>query len=504
MKQNYSDSFGTFEALDHSSAGSQSEIRSTSRSRGGIGLGQDQGASMEGTNEETRLLEERRSLLSGQREGSPMPHVFRSNFFLLIGLCSILGLVWLGCRYDIFEAIWNLRPVERSEYHDLRTGWQDGEVAISIVESALESGAVCLDGSPPAYFLDRGSGEGANNWVVFHQGGGWCYNADNCLQRSYTQLGSSTKMPRRGRSGGILSSTPNENPDFYNWNRVLLPYCDGSSFTGDVSDPIEVGLDANPLINGTTPVANIFLRGQRIWTALMEDLMEKGMKNAEKALLAGCSAGGLATMLHCDQYRDLMPKTTVVKCLSDAGFFLDIPDVSGVQTMETNFGYVVQFHSLVDNLPKYCTSEGDVARCLFPEYIIPGLKTPLFVLNSGYDSTQIGYSLVPSAADPNSIWDECKSSLLLCSAAQLNVLQGFWDSFLEKLLPLLEEKDCAFIDSCYVHVQAQVDSMWNGPRSPKIDNKTMATVVGDWYFERNSTKVVDCPYPGNPTCVTEP
>ncbi|CAM6112310.1 unnamed protein product [Calypogeia fissa] len=125
---------------------------------------------MEGTKEETRLLEERRSLLSSQREGSPMAHVFRSNFFLLIGLCSILGLVWLGCRNDIFDAIWSHCQVERSEYHDLRTGWQDREVSISIAENALESGAVCLDGSPPAYFLDRGSGKGANNWVLFHQG----------------------------------------------------------------------------------------------------------------------------------------------------------------------------------------------------------------------------------------------------------------------------------------------------------------------------------------------
>lgn len=29
-------------------------------------------------------------------------------------------------------------------------------------------------------------------------------------------------------------------PDFYNWNRVAIRYCDGSSFTGDVEkvDPV--------------------------------------------------------------------------------------------------------------------------------------------------------------------------------------------------------------------------------------------------------------------------
>jgi hypothetical protein len=32
---------------------------------------------------------------------------------------------------------------------------------------------------------------------------------------------------------------------------------------------------------------------------------------------------GLASILHCDEFRDLFPETTKVKCLSDAGVFLD-------------------------------------------------------------------------------------------------------------------------------------------------------------------------------------
>ena len=51
--------------------------------------------------------------------------------------------------------------------------------------------------------------------------------------------------------------------------------------------------------------------------------MAKGMRNADQALLAGCSAGGLASVLHCDEFRDLFPDSTKVKCLSDAGLFLD-------------------------------------------------------------------------------------------------------------------------------------------------------------------------------------
>lgn len=69
--------------------------------------------------------------------------------------------------------------------------------------------------------------------------------------------------------------------------------------------------------------AELQFRGQRIWAAAMEDLMLKGMHFANQALLSGCSAGGLATIIHCDEFRGLFPRTTKVKCLSDAGLFLD-------------------------------------------------------------------------------------------------------------------------------------------------------------------------------------
>ncbi|MCI31079.1 protein notum, partial [Trifolium medium] len=65
------------------------------------------------------------------------------------------------------------------------------------------------------------------------------------------------------------------------------------------------------------------------------------MKNADQALLSGCSAGGLASILHCDEFRSLLPKSTKVKCLSDAGFFLDATDVSGGHTLRNLFGGVV-------------------------------------------------------------------------------------------------------------------------------------------------------------------
>jgi hypothetical protein len=47
------------------------------------------------------------------------------------------------------------------------------------------------------------------------------------------------------------------------------------------------------------------------------------LSNALQAVLTGCSAGGLATFLHCDNFRAKFPQEVSVKCLADGGFFLD-------------------------------------------------------------------------------------------------------------------------------------------------------------------------------------
>nr|GMD85708.1 pectin acetylesterase 8-like [Ipomoea batatas] len=94
---------------------------------------------------------------------------------------------------------------------------------------------------------------------------------------------------------------------FFNWNKVLITYCDGGSFTGDTET----------VYNGT----KLSFRGERIFNAVMQELLQKGMGMAENALLLGSSAGGIATTLHCDGFRQLIPNACRVKCLSDAAYF---------------------------------------------------------------------------------------------------------------------------------------------------------------------------------------
>ncbi|NP_001130561.1 Pectin acetylesterase 9 isoform 2 [Zea mays] len=160
-------------------------------------------------------------------------------------------------------------------------------VPMTIVAGAASAGAVCLDGSPPAYHLHGGSGAGARSWLLQFEGGGWCNDVRSCAERAGTRRGSTRLMAKAESFSGILSNRPAMNPDFYNWNRVKLRYCDGGSFMGDSA----------VYINSSSV---LYFSGQRIWDAIVADLLRKGLARADKVLLSGCSAGGLATFFHCD------------------------------------------------------------------------------------------------------------------------------------------------------------------------------------------------------------
>jgi hypothetical protein len=48
-------------------------------------------------------------------------------------------------------------------------------------------------------------------------------------------------------------------------------------------------------------------------------------KNVQlQAIISGCSAGGLTSLLHCDRFRALLPGGAKVKCISDAGYFINV------------------------------------------------------------------------------------------------------------------------------------------------------------------------------------
>ncbi|KAL2634139.1 hypothetical protein R1flu_005618 [Riccia fluitans] len=367
---------------------------------------------------------------------------------------------------------------------------------LNIVSGAQEKGAVCLDGSPPGYYFIPGFGSGLNKWIVYVEGGAWCSNDRDCAKRAKTYLGSTYYSESRGLppTSGILSDNPGVNPDFYNWNVVWLRYCDGASFLGDRQEPVVMS-------QGQT----IYYRGARVWDAIMQDLMAKGMASADEALLTGCSAGGLTTIHRCDSFRDIFPPQTFVKCLADAGFFLNMPDVKGGQTSASLFYGVAVTHNVFGNLNRFCTlfTAPDARwECIFAHNILPFVRTPLYILQSTTDYWQLENLIGPKWIDPTGQWSTCVENMWSCNATELSVVQEFRRRMVEDIgfgYPGLRGE---FVISCPAHCMATDDYRWSSQQRFTIHGKTMQQSIGDWFYARNfgDMLLVDGLSPMNPTC----
>jgi hypothetical protein len=108
--------------------------------------------------------------------------------------------------------------------------WNASKWELVLLTAAAKAGAVCLDGSPGGYQIRRGK-PGNERWVVFHQGGGWCYSDENCAARANMNLGSS-------------NSWGQTYTDFYEGGRLFLtaPFDEATLVYALVIAMVEAGL----------------------------------------------------------------------------------------------------------------------------------------------------------------------------------------------------------------------------------------------------------------------
>lgn len=336
----------------------------------------------------------------------------------------------------------------------------------TIVHSAVSKGAVCLDGSPPAYYFEPGFGDGAENWIVHLSGGAWCINVTDCTGRRGGPNGSS-KMMGPLTFQGIHSKNQSQNPDFYNWNKVVVAYCDGGSFVGD-AEYID-------------PTTNLQFRGQRIFYAVLEELLGKGLKNAKNAILAGSSAGGYPAILYCDYFRDSLPINSRVKCLVDSGYFVHYKNPVLERYWAWRYGGVAALQGVAQTLPKSCTSKMKPELCLYAENIQEYTKTPFFLYMSAYDNIETQYTL---GDEKYETVDEGLGS------ASINAsLREMRSDFL-KAIPKGDPKHRGvFIDA--VHHHTSLMNRWTFELAIQIHNVSAPKAFADWYFDRKYAYLID-------------
>uniref|UniRef100_A0A3Q7HQT6 Pectin acetylesterase n=1 Tax=Solanum lycopersicum TaxID=4081 RepID=A0A3Q7HQT6_SOLLC len=350
---------------------------------------------------------------------------------------------------------------------------------------------VCLDGSPPAYHLHRGHGTGLGSWIIHLDGGGWCDSITDCLNRSTTYLGSTKYMRKKGFFDGILHNTSIRNPEFHNWNRVRVKYCDGSSFTGDVEQ-----VDTEN---------KLYFRGARIFKAIMEDLWSKGLESAENVRIycnsIGISAGGLATILNCNKFKCLLPENAKVKCVADAGFFINGKTINGTSYIQEMYHKIVNLHvSYIFSIKVILVKNKSYKLNLFLFCFKGSAKNLPSACTSVMEPSLMKNILVPPHVDPQHVWEDCLNNTNTCTSSQHIAIQAFGVEFLktfEGLPPCFTRG--YFLTSCYSHGGILAPPYWFSSTSPRLLNKTIGEAVADWYFERTRFQCID-PYPCVKVC----
>jgi hypothetical protein len=345
---------------------------------------------------------------------------------------------------------------------------------------ARAHGGYCLDGSPPGFWYDPpavdvgGSDLGNRSWLLFLDGGSWCYDEHDCESRAKGFKGSSRGYPPRyWPYSGPMDARPSVNPTFARFHRVLLGYCDGSSFLSDRTAPLVSSTGGAPL----------YMRGRRVLEAQVAELLDLGLRDATHVLFSGGSAGGLGALHAANAVQQLLPRAEVFKVLLLSGFFL-MPPSRGLGAGATctkgrdaarrcvpwaqRMRGMCMLHNCTPTL-RESHSDGCGAhrlaadsattpaaagrwRCMFPAASLPRVRAPVFIINSALDSWQLV-----------NVWRRfyrCRyDSVGGCSAQQTDEAVSATNTMLDRFVSDLRLSGAlsraghgAFVTSCNEHV----------------------------------------------------
>eukprot|EP00825_Cyclidium_porcatum_P016600 TRINITY_DN1955_c0_g5_i1.p1 TRINITY_DN1955_c0_g5~~TRINITY_DN1955_c0_g5_i1.p1 ORF type:complete len:406 (-),score=51.24 TRINITY_DN1955_c0_g5_i1:220-1437(-) len=367
---------------------------------------------------------------------------------------------------------------------------------LHLVTSA--NGASCLDGTAPGYYLREGKGDGKKKYVIYFQGGSWCQglSSDDVLQSCYnilgTDLGSSKNWPKTKEFDGILSNSQSSNPDFYNWNQVVINYCDGSLHQGYIKDPI------------IYQSKQIYFRGQINTVEILDELQGKhGLNAASDVIVAGFDSGVIALYQWIDYIKTKYLSSTVnYHGIADSGYYIDFLNYES-QSYQTRF-QIQQLWKLVDaatSVPNTnCVASvlsSNQWQCLFPQYISKYVSAPIFVIQSLYDIWVLDNNAGMSCVS------EKTSSLDSCSDV-IDYIESYKTVISNKIVNNLQPNSGVWQIACAFHDISFVDSAYFTSASWQVTvssaNYTAQTALSKWLSGGVSSYVDQSVWPNNSKC----
>eukprot|EP01064_Diplonema_japonicum_P019007 TRINITY_DN2770_c0_g1_i1.p1 TRINITY_DN2770_c0_g1~~TRINITY_DN2770_c0_g1_i1.p1 ORF type:complete len:447 (+),score=75.28 TRINITY_DN2770_c0_g1_i1:68-1408(+) len=390
---------------------------------------------------------------------------------------------------------------------------------LHLMQDKVASGAVCLDGGPGGFYYSvAGNANNANDWQVWLQGGGWCYDDMDCWGRSSTRLGSHKSWASTEVGKGIMSGNCTDNPEFCNFNRVYIAYCDGTSYSGNIEGPVTVPGKPTP----------IYYRGRRLLDAVFDTLTEQfGLASAKRFLFMGSSAGGLGAFMHTDYVHERVLAITngeleVFKSIPISGFFLDHVNVANEHVYGQEIRYQLARTNSTPSTNGACVAAmegagGNVSDCFFAPNIYNYIQAPTFILNSAYDSWQTQCIFTPKlvpgwpkqTATTNGLCNQfpyiakCQENPENCNQTQIVTMMSYMSDFLTTIKSksaLSRPGNGAFLYSCHTHDTAITPDFTRF----SVNGTTMQQATSKWWNSPVTTPAAEntyypCMYHTGPT-----
>lgn len=265
----------------------------------------------------------------------------KSLLFILGFVCSSPSYAEIG-DYDFITTVINLiapfgadNPVTPGQMEGAYpllnnpAGFGDGYnpngwYAWQTVQLHPSTGAVCGNGSPYKFFVNRAPN--TSNTVIYMEGGGACWDYESCTGSSPLGARNPNGIPDNYLdisnpatslvSPFVFRFNPWSQTKVQAWNLVYVPYCTGDLYTGD-----KVALYDSE--DGTDSIVwhHNGLRNTRAVLAWLKN----NVPRPGQALMTGCSAGGGGSISNYAHFReDLDPTRSFM--INDSGPIYPAPD----------------------------------------------------------------------------------------------------------------------------------------------------------------------------------
>ena len=235
----------------------------------------------------------------------------------------------------------------------------------------------------PGYYYRRPlDAAHANDYLVFLEGGYWCYDQRTCAERwnsSRALMSSKGWHTVIGADGLFDPRSP-----VYRGHLAFLRYCTSDGHMGDRS--------ASPDTFGW------HFRGRRVVAAVFASLQAHanlGLAGvAQRVFLGGASAGARGAMAALDYVQQYVPSSSLqVFGLLDSPLWIDQPPLPGQPFIgfaaTTKLAYAL--HNSTGHVPAACRAAfpSEPWKCIFAQYRLPSVVAPYLLYASQYDAFQL-------------------------------------------------------------------------------------------------------------------